>query len=59
MTADPPFDTGATHVRRTWPDTFVGVAAGERGAEGTVRGIALTMALAALLPAAFLANTRK
>ncbi len=49
MTADPPFDTGATHVRRTWPDTFVGVAAGERGADGTVRGMALTTLLDGLV----------
>ena len=48
MIADPPFDNGATHVRRIWPDKFVGAAAGERGADGTVRGIALTVALAAL-----------
>ena len=45
MIAAPPFDDGAAHVRRTWPETLFGAAVVERGAEGLVRGMALTIVL--------------
>ena len=50
MTADPPFEVGASQVRRTWPDTFVGAAASDRGAVGTGTGTALATLLVGLLP---------
>ena len=59
MTADPPFDDGAIQVRRTWPDTFVGAAASERGADGTPWGVAVAMLLDGPGPASLTACTRK
>ncbi len=51
MIAEPPFDSGATQVRRSWPEAPVGAAVNERGAVGNVRGIALAVLLAGLCPA--------
>ena len=59
MIAAPPFDDGAIHVRRTWPERLVGAAVVERGAEGFARGTALTMVLAGLVAVDVLAETRK
>ena len=59
MIAEPPLEAGATHDKRTWPDTFVGAAVNERGADGTVRGMALATLLEGPLPAALRASTRK
>ena len=59
MIAAPPFDDGATHVRRTWPDRLVGAAVVERGAEGFVRGMVLTMVLDGPVAFDVLAETRK
>ena len=59
MIAEPPFDDGAAHVRRTWPDRLVGAAASERGAVGLVRGMALTMLLDGPVAVDVLAKTRK
>ena len=59
MTAYPPFDAGATHDNRTWPDTFVGTAVSDRTAVGTGRGTWLTTLLAGPYPAALRGYTRK
>ena len=59
MIAAPPLEAGASHDRRTWPDTFVGVAINVRGADGTVRGTTLTTELGGPDPAMFTARTRK
>ena len=59
MIAEPPFDDGTTHVRRTWPERLVGAAVVERGAAGFVRGTALTTVLAGLVAVDVRAETRK
>ncbi len=59
MTADPPFEVGTTHVRRTWPDRFVGAAVSERGADGTPWGAAVATLLDGPGPASLTACTRK
>jgi hypothetical protein len=59
VTPDPPVDAGATQLNLTSPDLFVGAAVNDRGADGTARGVAETALLAAPVPAAFTADTRK
>ena len=42
MIAEPPLDDGAAQVRRSWPETLVGLAARERGAVGLVMAVRAT-----------------
>ncbi len=60
MIAEPPFDAGATQVRRISPDMLVAAAATERGAVGLLRGYgAGDLLLAGLCPTTLRANARK
>ncbi|CAB4573639.1 unannotated protein [freshwater metagenome] len=55
--ATPPLETGAFHERATWPSPGAGVRF--VGADGVVNGVTAMGAVAAPVPPAVIAETRK